>query len=71
MQPPLPPSLVDGKTFVVTGANIGLGFACAQSLVRDGATVIMACRSLDKAHAAKRALPLSEDAAADAAVGKA
>lgn len=56
MQPPLPPSLVDGKTFVVTGANIGLGFACAQSLVRDGATVIMACRNEGRARAAMDAI---------------
>jgi NAD(P)-dependent dehydrogenase (short-subunit alcohol dehydrogenase family) len=44
---------------VVTGANSGLGFQIARSLARDGARVVMACRSLDKAEQARREL-LSE-----------
>lgn len=41
-----------GKTAIVTGANIGLGFYTAQHLAGAGAHVIMACRNLDKARAA-------------------
>ncbi len=51
-----PPSLVDGKTIVITGANIGLGFACTRSLVKEGATVIMACRDEARARAAMAAI---------------
>lgn len=35
--------------FIVTGANTGLGFETTKSLVERDATVIMACRSLEKA----------------------
>lgn len=52
MRTPPAESLVQGKTIVVTGANAGLGFACARGLVADGAHVIMACRSEDRARAA-------------------
>lgn len=38
-----------GKTFIVTGANTGLGFEATKALVERNATVIMACRSLEKA----------------------
>lgn len=38
-----------GKTFVVTGANSGLGLAATTALVAHGATVIAACRNLEKA----------------------
>jgi NAD(P)-dependent dehydrogenase (short-subunit alcohol dehydrogenase family) len=41
-----------GRTFVVTGANSGLGAATARQLAAHGATVIMACRDLAKAEAA-------------------
>ncbi|MGJ8669447.1 MAG: oxidoreductase [Oceanococcus sp.] len=41
-----------GKTVIVTGANIGLGFYTAQHLAQAGAHVIMACRNLEKAKAA-------------------
>lgn len=38
-----------GKTFIVTGANTGLGFETTKALVKRNATVIMACRSLERA----------------------
>jgi NAD(P)-dependent dehydrogenase (short-subunit alcohol dehydrogenase family) len=42
-----------GKTAIVTGANIGLGLETARALAAQGATVILACRNLEKANAAK------------------
>ena len=36
------------KTVVVTGANSGLGFEATKAFARKGATVVMACRSIDR-----------------------
>lgn len=44
---------IEGKTYIVTGANSGLGFSVTKHLVRLGATVIMACRNMEKASRAK------------------
>jgi len=38
-----------GKTFVVTGANTGLGYEAARALSAKGARVLIACRSQGKA----------------------
>jgi NAD(P)-dependent dehydrogenase (short-subunit alcohol dehydrogenase family) len=43
----------NGRIFIVTGANTGLGYENSLSLAKKGARVIMACRSLEKANAAK------------------
>ena len=46
----------DGKTYIVTGANSGLGYAATKHFLSLGAKVIMACRNLDKAEAARQKL---------------
>lgn len=43
-----------GRVCIVTGCNTGLGKETAAGLYGLGATVVMACRSRDKAEAAKR-----------------
>ena len=42
-----------GRVFVVTGANSGIGFEASKALSRKGARVVMACRNLGKAEAAR------------------
>ena len=78
--PDLPPSHVyhdfvrdmksqTGKIFLVTGANTGLGFWAAKTLAGKGATVVMACRDLNKAQKAKDEI-LEEFADADLQIEK-
>ena len=43
---------LDGKTVVVTGANSGLGYEGTRAFAAKGATVVMACRSVDRAEEA-------------------
>ena len=43
---------LSGRTFLVTGANTGIGLATARSLAASGARVHVACRSADKGKAA-------------------
>lgn len=42
-----------GKICIVTGGNTGIGKATVEGLARQGATVILACRDLDKGRAAQ------------------
>lgn len=42
-----------GRVVIVTGSNIGLGYETALELAKKEATVIMACRNMDKANTAK------------------
>jgi retinol dehydrogenase-12 len=52
-KPLLPPDLsLKGRLAVVTGSNTGIGKVTARELARAGATVVMACRSREKAEAA-------------------
>ncbi len=44
---------MDGKTVVVTGANAGIGERIATNLAAAGARVVLACRSSDRAEAAR------------------
>ena len=39
---------VEGRTFLVTGANTGIGRATTENLARRGGRVILACRSAEK-----------------------
>ncbi|XP_052749303.1 retinol dehydrogenase 13-like [Galleria mellonella] len=43
-----------GKVVIVTGANSGIGFETAKDLANRGARVILACRSVSRATAAKQ-----------------
>ena len=52
-----------GKIVIVTGANSGLGFEDTRALAKKGASVIMACRSIDKAEDAARQIRAEHPAA--------
>eukprot|EP00469_Lotharella_globosa_P012401 CAMPEP_0167778180 /NCGR_PEP_ID=MMETSP0111_2-20121227/4110_1 /TAXON_ID=91324 /ORGANISM="Lotharella globosa, Strain CCCM811" /LENGTH=372 /DNA_ID=CAMNT_0007668455 /DNA_START=62 /DNA_END=1180 /DNA_ORIENTATION=+ len=50
-----PPNL-DGRVFMVTGANSGIGYAATKAFLTGGGTVHMACRSQEKAATAREQL---------------
>jgi retinol dehydrogenase-12 len=51
--PPVVEQNLEGKTIVVTGANIGLGFEAAKHFARMGAgKIIIACRDKKRGEAA-------------------
>ena len=55
-----------GKIAIVTGANSGIGYETAKTLAEKGATVVMACRNLEKAnHAASEIRLGAKDAKLD------
>ncbi len=68
---------IEGKTVVITGAGSGIGFACAEGFLADGARVLGVDNKADRleALASKGALTMtadvSDDAAMRAMVGKA
>ena len=56
---------LDGKTVVVTGANSGLGFEGTREFAARGATVVMACRSVERAEAAAEEIRADAGGAVD------
>lgn len=53
-----------GKTFVVTGANSGIGYEAALQLAGKGAQVVLACRDQGKGRAAAAAISAAHPSAA-------
>lgn len=51
-KPCIPNHLVKGRVFFITGANAGIGKETARQLLMAGATVVMACRSEERAREA-------------------
>jgi NAD(P)-dependent dehydrogenase (short-subunit alcohol dehydrogenase family) len=47
---------LSGKTILVTGGNSGIGYEAARVFARKGAHVVLACRDVQKAHAARDAI---------------
>lgn len=57
---------IAGKWALVCGASKGLGFGCAQALVREGVNVVINARNADALHAAASQLIAESEAAASA-----
>jgi NAD(P)-dependent dehydrogenase (short-subunit alcohol dehydrogenase family) len=47
---------LEGRVYIITGSNTGLGFETTKEIVRMGGVVVMACRSMDKATAAREVI---------------
>lgn len=45
---------LSGKTILITGSNQGIGYETAFNLAGRGGKVLMACRDIEKAEAAKK-----------------
>ena len=57
MDAPSPqPHDLDGRTILVTGANAGIGYWCAERLAVRGARVLLGCRSTERARTAVGAI---------------
>ncbi|MFB6175580.1 MAG: SDR family NAD(P)-dependent oxidoreductase, partial [Halobaculum sp.] len=57
---------LDGDVVVVTGANSGLGFEATKVFAWRGATVVMACRSVERGEKAREEIDANfEDADGD------
>lgn len=54
---------LSGKIFLVTGANTGVGLACATQLVSCGARVVLAVRSVSKGEVARNEIIKQHQAA--------
>lgn len=54
---------LDGKVFVVTGANSGIGYESSLALAEKSATVVMACRNSEKAQRAMEQIKAAVPAA--------
>lgn len=53
---------LDGKVAIITGANAGIGFATALDLAKRGATIILACRDMEKSKkAAEKIIQISRN----------
>jgi NAD(P)-dependent dehydrogenase (short-subunit alcohol dehydrogenase family) len=52
---------LSGRTALITGANTGLGLQAARVLAKRGAQVVIACRNLDKAGRAAKAIGAAAD----------
>ena len=63
---PMDSSELAGRTFLVTGANTGIGLATATGLAKRGGKVFVACRSAEKGRAA--AAGISAETGNDAVV---
>lgn len=56
---------MNGKLALITGANSGIGFETARSLVKHGCSVIFACRNVDEAEKAIERIKIEKESAGD------